>query len=229
MEKDQKGFGILEVLLSIVLLGVIGGAGWYVIKARANDTYSSSTKRTSETSQTTDQENSAYLTYDKNPNFIIAYPKDWSVKTDNEDTNNQYIFFSTANFTSSGKVYSDSYAVSQGSQFYVYITTDGLPTTINEMLANLKDGINNAASLYVAKGISFQEPKILKTVSGIDYVSFTGHSSFMTPINNSSNALFLKKKYGVTLGYTYPNRTDIMADPAYAKEFTHFVESLNFK
>lgn len=230
MKKNEKGFSILEVLLLVAILGIIGGVGWYVVKARTNGTLPPNTKQSSSgTRQTTDQENSAYTTYNKNPNFTIAYPKDWNIKTDNEDTSNQYIFFSAANFSASDKVYNDSYAVSKGGQFYVFITNDGLPATVDELLANLKGSFKNVAYLYEAKSLYFQEPKILKTARGINYVSFVGHSSFMTPINNSSNALFVTKKYGVTLGYTYPNRTDIIADPSHINEFAHFVESFNLK
>ena len=194
MKKDQKGFEILAVLLSILILGVVIGACWYVVRARTRDASSQSTEQpSSETGQMTDREDSAYVTYDKNPNFTISYPKGWNIETDNVDTNNQYIFFSTANFTSNDKVYEDSYAISQGSRFYVYITNDGLPATVSGLLANLKDSINNLVSLYAAEGLYFQEPKILETANGVSYVSFVGHSSFITPINNSSNALFLTK------------------------------------
>ncbi len=34
--KQQKGFGLVQILLVIVIIGLLGGTGWYVVQARKN-------------------------------------------------------------------------------------------------------------------------------------------------------------------------------------------------
>ena len=36
ISKNQKGFGAVEALLILVIVGIISGAGWYVMKANKN-------------------------------------------------------------------------------------------------------------------------------------------------------------------------------------------------
>jgi cytoskeletal protein RodZ len=36
MKKNQSGFSAIEALLILVIVGIIGGTGWYVIQANKN-------------------------------------------------------------------------------------------------------------------------------------------------------------------------------------------------
>lgn len=40
LQKDQSGFGVIEIILSLVIVAIISGAGWYVWKSNQNATNS---------------------------------------------------------------------------------------------------------------------------------------------------------------------------------------------
>lgn len=229
MKRKQHGFGIIElflVLVVIIFLVVVVMVGGYLLKQRNNAAKNTGAANSNVVSTAKASE---VILYDKNPNFTVEYPRSLTVRTSNDDPNNQYVYFSTPDFNAKNEVYDSTFTVNKGHQFYASITSLGLPATLEDLTSNLNDSINDRANIYKTKNQTFQSPKIQKTENGTSYVNFIGHSSFLSPINNSSSALFLTKKYSVTLGYTYPDRLDVQVDPAYEKEFSKFIESLTFK
>lgn len=54
MHRNQKGFSIVEIIIVIVAIGILGGAGWYVMKTREAKTDKSAS--TSESTETADSE-----------------------------------------------------------------------------------------------------------------------------------------------------------------------------
>jgi hypothetical protein len=74
MKRDQKGFAVLETILILVVVAIIGGAGYYVWHTRqlANDAYSKTTPALTHSASA----NSTSKKSDKD--FLVI--KEWGVK-----------------------------------------------------------------------------------------------------------------------------------------------------
>lgn len=90
MTNNQKGFGPIEALLILILLGIVGAAGWYVILAK-NDTYKSfdsaaetEVKIESKTESNEQKDPTAdWVAYsNKEGKFSLQYPPNW-IKSSN--------------------------------------------------------------------------------------------------------------------------------------------------
>jgi len=86
MKKNQSGFSIVEGLLILIIVGIIGGTGWYVWQAKNNtdDNLSSATK-TSNSSQSTATTSpySGWKTFtSENEKFTFKYPNDWKITSE---------------------------------------------------------------------------------------------------------------------------------------------------
>lgn len=86
MKNNQNGFGAIGILVAIVALGIIGGAGWYVYSGQQNPSQTrgdSSTTPTSiksdETTKTQTDEYAGWKAYaDSKWKFGYKYPSDWT-------------------------------------------------------------------------------------------------------------------------------------------------------
>lgn len=83
MKINQKGFSVVEVLIVFIVLGLIGGAGWYVWK-KNNDTKPANTQNSEQNKQTsngpTPDEYTNWKTYTSTKGgFSFKYPNDWVI------------------------------------------------------------------------------------------------------------------------------------------------------
>jgi hypothetical protein len=85
---NSKGFSHLEVLLIIVVLALVGGAGYYVLKQ--NNKHQNSTSNQPSTTQTQTNSNTQTATQLKEYKndeygFSFQYPSDWNLSVDLKD------------------------------------------------------------------------------------------------------------------------------------------------
>src|SRR5687768_14525746 len=72
MKVNQKGFSAVEILIVLVVIGLIGGAGWYVLHNRQDKNTESTTTQTN-TTESTPPNLSKY-----DDDFVsFNYPSDW--------------------------------------------------------------------------------------------------------------------------------------------------------
>lgn len=87
MKNNQKGFGAVEALIIVVIVGLVGFGGWYVWNARAEtDTQTVSQKQADGADKKNDIEKTPYskpanyTSYSNTDlNFSLAYPTAWGV------------------------------------------------------------------------------------------------------------------------------------------------------
>ena len=82
--KDTRGFTLIEGLLILVIVGLLGGTGWYVWNAKKNtDNSLNTTAQTEVTTTSTKPEiPEGYIKYEnKDLGFSFAYPKEWGTTT----------------------------------------------------------------------------------------------------------------------------------------------------
>lgn len=91
MNKNQKGFGIVETLLILILVGLLGGVGWYVYDSnkKADDSLTNASNSTdaypgAKKNPAASDVYKGWKTYDKNGTYF-RYPADWSVNYDSEN------------------------------------------------------------------------------------------------------------------------------------------------
>jgi hypothetical protein len=93
MKKLEGGFSVVEGLLIFIIVGIIGGTGWYVMQAnkKTNDTLnnaglgtaSKSTKKTNPPSAPQADTTANWIAYSsKTGNFSLKYPSAWATATD---------------------------------------------------------------------------------------------------------------------------------------------------
>ncbi|HEX5797316.1 MAG TPA: type II secretion system protein, partial [Candidatus Saccharimonadales bacterium] len=77
--KSQKGFGAIEILLVLVILGMIGGIGYYVYKANQSEPKVSDFSIPKQKQKTEVQdETSAWLEVESlNKEFSLRIPDGW--------------------------------------------------------------------------------------------------------------------------------------------------------
>jgi hypothetical protein len=80
MYKKQNGFGVVEVILILVVIGIIGFTGWRVYEANKEvENLSSETKTSTTSNGSSSDENSLYIV----DNVSFEMPKGWFVDNDN--------------------------------------------------------------------------------------------------------------------------------------------------
>lgn len=85
MKSNQKGFSAAEALIILVIVGVIGGAGWYVWQSKNKSDSASTTNNTTQsttplTYKRTTTVPSTWKTYTNEKYKIsLAYPTNWTV------------------------------------------------------------------------------------------------------------------------------------------------------
>lgn len=86
--KNSQGFGLVGILIAIVVLGIIGGASWYVWHSNQN-TDKPSASATSSGEESKDEEANTVIPADwqwftsKDKSIKFAYPKSWGTLTEN--------------------------------------------------------------------------------------------------------------------------------------------------
>lgn len=90
MKLNSKGFGVVEGLLIVIIVGLICGAGYYVYKANKNTNESLHNTGNSEAIRSEAQEETdmdptvGWKTYtSSNPKFSFKYPSEWNVVEEN--------------------------------------------------------------------------------------------------------------------------------------------------
>jgi len=82
IQKNQHGFSVIEALIIIVILAIIGFAGYFVYHGKqAADKTDNSTAKVSQTasSQTAEDSDMAQVTVPASVNVLLKYPESWKV------------------------------------------------------------------------------------------------------------------------------------------------------
>lgn len=123
-KKNQKGFGILEGLLIIVIIGLLGGLGWYVWSNRAEEpqpiTESPAVQTTKDVEETeAETEDDSYLTVKE---WGVKFKLDESIKDAGyffKKTTDDFVFLTTprleelSNSTPSCKLAAESVSITR--------------------------------------------------------------------------------------------------------------------
>jgi prepilin-type N-terminal cleavage/methylation domain-containing protein len=82
MNANQKGFSVVEILIVLAVVGLIGGAGWYVWHSRASkDTSSTTSPSTSTTTKPNTVESTPSNLSKYDDDYVsFSYPSDWKVE-----------------------------------------------------------------------------------------------------------------------------------------------------
>ena len=88
MKNDQKGFGVVEVLLAIIAVTLLVGVGFYIVNANKNKNSNGTTQTTNSTSPTTTQ--TKVHTAQEAVTFVQKTYDDYltALNNANNDTNN---------------------------------------------------------------------------------------------------------------------------------------------
>lgn len=106
MNKNQKGFSAVEILIVVVVVGLIGGASWYVWQSKNKDTKATNTQTTQQTTsqQATEKETAnnessttkqGYKLYD-DKNLSLQHPDNWT--SYREDDQPDWVFFKSPDY-----------------------------------------------------------------------------------------------------------------------------------
>jgi type II secretory pathway pseudopilin PulG len=103
MKKSQDGFSAVEGLLIIIIIGILGGVGWYVWNSQkqVDKTYSQ-TANSSVSPKTKNTSSSAAL--DSSPSYFVI--KEWGVKVPVTDSNVKYYYKFDKSYSTIINVYS---------------------------------------------------------------------------------------------------------------------------
>lgn len=106
MKSNQKGFIFVEILIVLAVVGLIGGASWYIWQSKNKDNEATNTQRTqqSTTQQAAEQEiasneNSTtiqgFKQYD-DKNLSLQYPDNWKSYKEADQPN--WVFFKSPDY-----------------------------------------------------------------------------------------------------------------------------------
>ena len=92
MKKNQKGFSAIEGLLILLIVGIIGFAGWHVWQNRSVDSSQSPAHTTPSASNTPKPDIYAGWNTYKSPTegFSVKYPADWTIITGTSNSEGKY-------------------------------------------------------------------------------------------------------------------------------------------
>lgn len=133
MKTSQRGFSVVEILVAIVIVGLIGGVGWYI--------WQSTNKKGSEqpTAQTTEEikkEESAvkqgYTLY-TDSNLSLQYPDAWTPYKEADQP--EWIFFKSPDFIPATEL---GPSVKAGYQLEIRVAQAQGTTTFEEDLSQTK-------------------------------------------------------------------------------------------
>lgn len=102
MKKNEKGFSVVEILIVLVVVGLIGGTGWYVWQPKHKTTENN--KSTTNSTPATEQKATDNPEVKSEVNYLTI--KEWGVKISLRDTDKvSYAYTSQPN----GSYYGSSY------------------------------------------------------------------------------------------------------------------------
>lgn len=158
LNQDQRGFGSIEILLLVVIVGALGFTGWYVwhSKQQADSTYANTAKSARSSSLTTKK--STLVTPRASPTYLTI--KEWGVKLplDNDDKGAYYTISATSGLTQS-----------------VLIFDTSIDATANAKGVTCKDP---TYPLLVISRIKPSDVAATQDINGPDYIGDTGPNSF---------------------------------------------------
>jgi Tfp pilus assembly protein PilE len=174
MSKNQKGFGLIEALIIVVILGLVSGVGFYVWKlTKENSDKQLNTQTTQQTSPPpAASANSEYLAYtNSNLGYSLKYPSSWKKE--------EKIYKAGENSTADSEgvtFYSPEFKPKESSVFgeiqdgavisvEVYNTTNGHKDIYEYRDADGIYGVDDLGNPNDTKDITF---KGLKAVEGYD-------------------------------------------------------------
>lgn len=100
MKDRQSGFGVVEVIILVIILGLVGFGGWYVWQAQQKKDQGNTT--TSQTKSSDPYE--GWIIYsDTVGKFTIKYPGNWTFKTEASNQGEGYPTNSSTTTSPSGK------------------------------------------------------------------------------------------------------------------------------
>ena len=176
MKKNQKGFSVVEMLIVLVVVGLIGVAGWFVFERQNNktETATQQTQQNSakDTPKTTEQEEQSQLVipdgWVKYGNGILGfyYPNEWEARdTDFSEYGKPADIDLSIDFVDSTKIVGGfmSYKTAKGYDFVLKeAMSDKLIDSIKEQSAN---GVKVIS--YTAYGTADKDLKNANLVSVI--------------------------------------------------------------
>lgn len=191
MKKNQSGFSIVEVLLVIVAILLLAGAGWYVYSSRKQASNTSSTESSNSTVSDTSEAKDPYAgwkTYTINGQGVsFKYPGDWTLG----DPAPNGISFTSPDFVAE----SGFKKVSSGSVLAVYVLPADSPykeaDTKKELLANA-----NSQSMSTAANVEYL------TIGGLEAIYFTHNTG--ENLNSHETVIIMSgnKEYVIDQDYT---------------------------
>ncbi len=99
MKKNEKGFSVTEILIVLAVVGLIGGAGWYVWSNKnqsGNDSLTTASTSDIKKEKPSDTK-SGYKLYE-DPNLSLQYPDKWVQYKENDRP--EWIFFKSPDYKS---------------------------------------------------------------------------------------------------------------------------------
>jgi len=208
MNKTQKGFAVLELILLLIIVLVIGGTGWYVIKSK---------NQTSQILDITDKTNLSTpinKASDKSTNnfnslpFKYSYPANWS-KTDNGDNKSYYTVYLEAPGTMIDGTPDGGGEVETGAQF-------SISKTVSQSYKSLQE--YKAASIVTSQ---YGTNKKDLTVGGREAMQF----DLAYEGGPNHNVVFFDN--GIL--YSVSVQQTVYANPSYGTVFDNLVSSIDFE
>lgn len=144
MKNNQKGFSVVEILIVIVVVGLLGGAGWYVWKSKDKNQTPITTNNTVQKTEPEIYKRSTTVPSDwktySNQQYKISmsYPQNWTIRAEDNDGE------------LSGWIYVDNGVNSQGMPWYGFYTQS---KSLDEAIAEQKRIVNDNQS--AESGIKF--------------------------------------------------------------------------
>jgi type II secretory pathway pseudopilin PulG len=199
MKKNQKGYGIVELLLVIVLVGIFAFAGWYILDSNKTadtslssaEAVSSSTAKNSKALASAKDSTADWITYSsQDGQYMVKYPKSWATATHPELCTSGLLLLG-ANSKSVGSCGSENFGqisiwslavsgqVSQGLNRSGYMGVTKKAVTVN--------GIAGSRESATASGQASQPGGLSDGTKVVDYIFTTNNRVYaLTYVQNVS-------------------------------------------
>ncbi len=191
---NNNGFSIIEGLLIVIVLGVMGGVGFYVYKAAEATDKSSSNSNTSTQTRTDINEatqKSAETYTNKELKYVFEYPRTWTTS----DTIKEASTYSGSTTHASTTIESkDLVTTNEGIGFHL---TNGarMYVTVSETNSNTPSAYLDRSS-FLKMTAQNRTPKEVAKHPAISYtVEYEGERSLNTIIINNNHLFNIKMDY----------------------------------
>lgn len=176
MNKNQKGFGVVEVLLVLIAVGLVVGIGWYFIQRNDNKPRPNSTEQVIETKPYTD---SAKV-------YSLRYPSTWTITEEADCCEGEPKDYTKTSrsitITPPGKADVHGYGV--------YIQADRTDALASRIEQHWKDN-NHDPEAKTINGYSAQYVKIAFNGDAENYIDHT----YLLTHNGASMYVTFREKY----------------------------------